>query len=213
MNILKLASLLLITTLTSITYAGVTLDSFEESSIRIADPNGSTTETRLLWNQYEGDPTEGPDPGSEEISNTESIDGNQSLKINVSSGNIYAQFYSHINSTTWDWLRSFITEGSWEFNTYNRLRFWVKLPPGISKAGDGQSNTHFATYYRKSTGDTSSAESGGNHFYHYYDIESTGQWHQIIVDWHPNHIRGRNGGTDWGQREHPPEKVISTILI
>ncbi len=179
------------------------LDDFEYDDLRISNPTGETIKNRLLWSQYEGDPTEGPDPGSVRIDPTDSVDGSRSLAVDVTGGNVYLQFYTKVNSTTWEWARHFVRDGNWSFDTYNRLRFWVKLPDGISRKSGGQSNTRFGTYYRATTGRMDSAESGGNHYYHYYNLESTGVWHQVIVDWHPNNIRGQSGGTDWGEKQYP----------
>tara|TARA_R110001599_G_scaffold229345_1_gene428520 strand:- start:1943 stop:3076 length:1134 start_codon:yes stop_codon:yes gene_type:complete len=178
------------------------LSSFDDGILKVVQPNQTNPSSRYLWNQYEGDPTEGPDPGSEIVTNETSFSGGYSLKVTIDSGNAYTQFYPN-NGSTWGNSRDYIDSGSWEFNKYNRLRFWVKLPPGVVKKGNGQANAHFGTYFRSSTGDTKSPESGGQHYYHYLNLESTGEWHQIIIDTHPSHARGANGGVEQGNREYP----------
>lgn len=177
------------------------LDSFEYDVIPDVRPGN------LLWSQYESDPTDGPDPGSETITSEEAFVGEKSLKITLEGGNAYTQFYPKVEDRVWSNARNFVKEGEWEFDKYNRMRFWVKLPPGITYQGEGQTNAHFGTYVRSKNGDESSAESGGNHFYHYFDLESTGEWHQIIIDTHPSHSRGESGGLEEGDKEYATGEV------
>ncbi|VAW68278.1 hypothetical protein MNBD_GAMMA09-3535 [hydrothermal vent metagenome] len=186
----------------------VILADFESGSIRIVNPKATTPTTRFLFNQYEGDPTQGPDIGSETVTNEDSLSGNYSLKItidsgDITSGSIYTQFYPKVSSLVWENMSTQIETGTWTKDKYNRMRFWMKLPPGMAFAPPGQTNLHFGTYVRASNGDKSSAESGGNHFYHYFNVESTGVWHQFIIDTHPTHARGNSGGTEEGNREYP----------
>lgn len=181
----------------------VVLADFESGSLTIVNPNGTTPSTKYLFNQYEGDPTEGPDVGSEKINNSTSLSGNNSLEITINTGNIYTHFYPKVSNYEWKNMSTFIEKGNWISDKYNRLRFWMKVPPGITLSPPGQTNLHFGTYVRASNGDPSSAESGGNHFYHYFNIESTGQWHQFIIDTHPTHARGNSGATEEGNREYP----------
>ena len=47
----------------------ILLDDFESGSIRITNSGESDPQARYLWNQYEGDFTDGPDPGSESVTN------------------------------------------------------------------------------------------------------------------------------------------------
>ncbi len=180
----------------------ILLDSFESGSIRVINPAETDPSYRLLWNQYEGDFTEGPDPGVESVSSATARDGTYSLKVTVTGGNLYLQFYPC--DGVWRNMREFTQPSSaWQMNTFTRMRFWIKMPPGVSAAPPGQANLQIGTYVRASTGDSSSAEDGGNHFYHHFNIPYTGQWHQLIVDTHPNHIRGANGGVEHGDQLYP----------
>lgn len=177
------------------------LDSFEYASIPVnyQDP---------LWNQYTGDPTDGPDPGTESINTTAGLYGNNALEIEITStpANVYMQFYPALSSTEIAFAREFVT--GYQLDTYNRLRFWAKLPDGLTRSGGGITNLHFGTYYRASNGDRSGFESGGNHYYHYHDVESSnGAWHQFIIDWHPSHIRGQNGNTEHGEKQYPSSEA------
>ena len=92
--------------------------------------------------------------------------------------------------------------GAWQFNTFNRMRFWVKMPPGSRTVGGGQKNVSFGTYVRCSTCSHDSYEAGGGHFYHHFDIPYTGEWHQVILDTHPTTKRGIPGGSEIGNKEY-----------
>jgi hypothetical protein len=181
------------------------LDDFESAGIREVRPEASDPSSRYLWNQYESDPTEGPDPGSEHLTASTAQRGTQSLEITVDSGNVYLQFYPYPSpGYAWHYMRTFTQPATdWQLDTYNRLRFWVKVPPGVTKIGGGNSNMHVGTYIRCSSCDTTKAESDNGHYYHHFDLPYTGEWHQIIVDTHPDHQRGANGGTELGDQPYP----------
>jgi hypothetical protein len=181
----------------------ILLDNFESSSIRVVDPTQQAPSSRYLWNQYEGDPTEGPDPGVENIVTEMSHDGSHSLKITVTGGNVYLQFFPN-DGSVWRNMGEFTQpSSSWQMNTYNRMRFWMKVPQGVTKAGGGRPDLQIGTFIRSSKGSLYSAEDGGGHWYHHFDIGYTGEWHQVILDTHPNHQRGGSGGTEWGNQEYP----------
>jgi hypothetical protein len=179
----------------------VILDDFEQQNIRVINSKANYPQS-ILWSQY--DHPENSQLGYESLSSEEAYTGNKSLKVTVQNGHVYFHFYPYTNG--WDFMHQHTLTKPWKFNTYNRLKFWVKLPPGINRVGGGKQNTTFGTYYRKSDGNVQSAESGGNHPYHFYDLESTDEWHQIIVDTHPNHIRGVTGSREHGNRSHPTKE-------
>ena len=172
----------------------IILDDFNSENIRLADPLVTDSKKRL-WHQYENDFTEGPDPGVESISNIDNQGENKALNITVSAGNVYLNFYPYENYQ-WDYLNEQTLSGIWTNNTFNRLKFWVKLPEGVTMVGGGRKNTTFGTYIRSSDGDRKSAESGGGHFYHNFDLESSNTWQQVIIDMHPDHERGANGSVE-----------------
>ena len=183
------------------------LDTFEYETIPSTNVDGTTPENTLEWNQYESDNTAGPDPGSESIDVGGGIFGSNALKIRVDSGNLYMQHYSAVSNTRWAWLREF-AKSTYELDTYNRLRFWLKMPSGaLSRSSNGSANLHFGTYVRSTTGSQSTQNAGGNHWYHYQDVDATGEWHQFIIDWHPNHSVGSNGATEQGERQYPTSEA------
>lgn len=180
----------------------ILLDDFESGEIRIVNPDWSTPQGRLLWNQYQDDFTEGPDPGVESVTSETAHDGTHSLKVTVAAGNLYLQFYPY--DGIWRNMRDFVQPAAdWQTNTFNRLRFWIKVPRGVETAGAGQANGYVGTYIRKSGGNPRSAEDGGNHYYHSFNLPYTGEWHQVILDTHPTHRRGDGGGVEPGNQEYP----------
>jgi hypothetical protein len=182
-----------------------TFADFEQQSIPVINSKDNST-NRLLWSQYENYPKKGDQLGYEFLSTDEAHSGNKSLKITVQKGHAYLHFYPKPTSSIWDFAHQHTQTTPWAFDTYNRLKFWVKLPSGIKRVPGGKKNTTFGTYYRKRNGALDSAESGGDHPYHYYNLHSTGQWHQIIVDTHPNHIRGVTGSREHGNINYPTKE-------
>jgi len=176
------------------------LDGFE-NGIRVVQPQTGDA-NKYLWNLWSG---AGAGPTS--ITN-DAYSGNSALQSVFQSGtNWQFQFYTYTEnlsgwSNDWQFAKKFVANpGSWANNRVNRLRFWVKLPAGTAEEGGGSHNFEFGTYIRCST--CGGAEDGGGHYYHFYDLNYTGQWHQIIVDTHPNHSRGDIGDAERGDRLHP----------
>jgi len=176
------------------------LDDFESGSIRIVQPNTSGP-NKYLWNLYNG-----VGSGNTSITTAESYSGSHSLRSTLTSGNWQFQFYSYTEgqsgfSNDWQFMRRFVTNpSSYQTGKVNRMRFWIKLPPGLSASG-GDHNFELGTYVRCSS--CSGAETGGGHFYHFYNFASTGEWEQVIVDTHPDHERGASGNSELPDQLHP----------
>jgi hypothetical protein len=180
----------------------IVLDDFEASAITVVNPAETDPQTRLLWNQYEGDFTAGPDPAVESISSAFAKAGTRSLKVTVTGGNLYLQFYPIKNNCCWGNAREF-AKGTWQYDTFNRLRFWIRMPSQVRQASAGQYNLSLGTFIRRRNGDAASAEDGGGHYYHHFNLGyAEGEWQQVIVDTHPNAIRGGNGNTELGDRAY-----------
>lgn len=97
------------------------------------------------------------------------------------------------------------TPSEWQFNTYNRLSFYVKTPVDAQplRTDYGQ-NLQFGTYVKRvANADGSSDETGGGHYYHYINVPPTGGWAKVILNMHPSHRRGESGATEWDNVEHP----------
>lgn len=178
----------------------ILLDDFE-AGIRQVNPGETDPAFRDLFNLYPGE----GGIGVASITTETSFDGNNSLKLRYTAGTLNFQLYTYQNSIWgWQWMRKFVQpSANWKMDTFNRMRFWIKVPSGINKNSGGRSNMELGTYIRKSNGDVSSAESDNNHYYHKYNLFNTGEWHQVIVDMHPNHKRGGSGSTEWGNLTYP----------
>jgi hypothetical protein len=203
---IRLIALAMTFTSTTLVADSIILDDFESGTIEIVKPDAPSIDKKYLWNQYPNDITEGPDYGVATISTEVSYQGNNSLKVVVDSGNVYLQFYpSRVDG--WDYMNQFID--GWENDKYYKLSFWMKLPDGINKKGTGRKNVTFGTYIRATTADRNNAESGGagGHFYHNFDVESTGVWQQVIIDMHPDHERSANGYTEHDYKIYRTEET------
>jgi hypothetical protein len=99
---------------------------------------------------------------------------------------------------------------AYKLNTYNRLKFWILVPPGIDFVTDGDNTFQFGTFVRCSGCDITSQESGGNHYYHNLNLGYTGAWHQVIIDTHPSHQRGAEGFIEWGNQPYPTCSTAAT---
>ncbi len=114
----------------------------------------------------------------------------------------------------WKYLRQ-ISRGdppaSYVTNTYNRLRFWLKVPTGADTPGDaGRHNIEFGTHL-KELAEVYSGESNNWHFYHFFNvIDTEGEWEQFLVDPVPQHQRSHEGGEDYPSQLHP--STVSPLL-
>lgn len=183
----------------------ILLDKFELGSLRIADPLSTDPNIHYIWNQYTNDFYAGPDPGLASIVSTDKHDGISSANVHVTGGNVYFQFYPN-DGVSWHFMREYTQpSASWTLNTFNRMRFWVKIPSSMSKSPAGQCNVQLGTYLRKSNGDPQSQNDGGMHAYHLYNFKYTGAWEQVIFDSHPTYIIGAegNGNTEFGNQPYP----------
>lgn len=204
---LSLITVLLYLPLYAIAENEIIFESFEGENIEI-NPTGSTFDTKYLWSQYpNGDLTKTYNQtGTVDFLETNTLYDSKAAVVNVDEGAAYFQYFPYSNSK-WLFFRETVsqnTKQTWPLNTFNKLEFYVFVPPQLELASSpGNANTTFGTYFRKSDGDTRSAETDGGHFYHRFNIPYTGVWHKVIVDMHPSHERGRNGGLELGNKEQP----------
>jgi hypothetical protein len=159
-----------------------------------------------------GYPTLGPLKGTLGSHPTDSISG-RSLRVRITEGPFGVQFnpYNYANNPRFPrGPRAFAREyaqnpSDWKFNAYNRMRFWIKVPTnGPRHFTNGQSNLEIGTYVKRvKNPDGTSDEFGGNHYYHLVNIPAVGAWTQVILNMHPDHMRGNAGATDPGVVPHP----------
>jgi hypothetical protein len=147
------------------------------------------------------------------INRTDSISGT-SLQMNLTQGMLYAQFnpYNYAGNSNYPGPRAFARDyaeekANWQFNTYNRMSFWIKLPPSDTAfARDGNPGNMFqvGTFVKQvANTDRYSDETGGGHYYHLINPPSTGTWVQVILNMHPDHRRSDAGTVDPGVLDHP----------
>jgi hypothetical protein len=145
------------------------------------------------------------------IDSADSVSG-KSLDLHLTAGRLYAEFnpYNYNGTSGFPsprgWARNYAQDASsWEYNTYNRLSFWVKLPTtDTAYTTDGSQNLEFGTYVKQITNpDLTSDEAGGEHYYHELNIPALGTWTQVVINMHPDHRRGDPGSTDPGVLNYP----------
>ena len=174
------------------------LDDFEGASIRVVQPGQTDPRIRYLWGQFSPN-------GTWDFTTEDKHDGSKSLKSIYTGGtNWQFQFYPNTGEVVnhYQYAKYFVT-GSWANNTYNRLKFWIKVPAGVTQAKGGDNNFQFGTYTRCSTCDVTSAESDGGHWYHHFDLAYTGAWEQMIIDFHPSHKRTSLSNSEEGVQQYP----------
>lgn len=190
-----------------------TLADFEEGQNTVVRPAETNPLYRFLWWEYGNGRSGGMErEGEVSMVADAAYSGKFGLKNTITAihaGNTISQLHFYPYSSTgysYRYARELSKTADWKLNTYNRLRFFIKLPEGMQVRDASQDNLHFGTYIRASTAPTNSAESENGHYYHYFNIPYTGQWHQVIVDWHPNHQRGANGSTEHGEKAQPTQE-------
>jgi hypothetical protein len=138
--------------------------------------------------------------------NTSDAIAGRSLQINLNEGTLYAQFNPFDPRGNRAFARDYCANpAGWQFNTYNRLRFWIKRPTTASPMSTGgQPNMAVGTYVKRiADADARSDETGGNHYYHLLNIPATATWVQVILNMHPDHVRGASGFVEHGVVARP----------
>jgi hypothetical protein len=89
---------------------------------------------------------------------------------------------------------------AWTAGKFNAIRFWVKVPQQMGKAENGHENVQIGTYVRAQNGDRGTQ---GDHYYHFYNFQPTGEWEQVILDYHPTYLIGGSGNAEIGNHANP----------
>lgn len=139
------------------------------------------------------------------IDTSKKVAGNGSLRVRLLSGHeLYIQ-WNPWDGVGRDFARIYASDpAAWTFNTFNRMKFWFFVPTTAASAStNGQHNYYLGTYVKRVTNASrSSDEEGGGHFYHPFNVR-TGEWSMCVLNSHPGHERGQNGGTDSGNVLYP----------
>jgi PKD repeat protein len=145
------------------------------------------------------------------LDSTNSVSGT-SLHAHITEGSFVLQFnpYNYAATPGYPVDRGFARDYSfnptgWQYNTYNRMSFWIYLSPNQPwYAAGANANIEIGTYVKQLTNsDPTSDEYGGNHYYHMLNVPAVGAWTQVILNMHPDHLRGDPGSTDPGVVPYP----------
>jgi hypothetical protein len=186
---------------------GVLFENFDGSN-PIVNQSAVEDHKKYLWNQY---PHTGQSStnGWVNFMTDDCYIGEHCLVNNVSSGQLYLQFYPH-NGSEWEFFHEILEEKygiTWINDYYNRLEFYILMAEDTQNVDPSKYNFSIGTYVRSQNGDRTNAEAGGHHFYHRYRIPYTGHWHKVVLDMHPHHDRGQSGDMEHGNQEYPTEEA------
>ena len=173
------------------------------ASLTLQDYNGSTVPMNWGNETYPSAYT-GSGTATASLNSSDAITG-KSVQLNLTSGALQAQWNPYDDNWR-HFARDFSSNPSgWQYNTYNRMSFWVKRPTSASPQGDfGLYNIEFGTYVKQVTNSVdSSDEWGGNHYYHILNLPNNGHWTHVILNMHPDHRRGDSGSVDPGFIPYP----------
>lgn len=165
-----------------------------------------------------GDQYNGAGTGSVSLDTADAVSGG-SMRFQMADGRFYAEFnpYNYALNSAYPAYRGFARDyaqdkADWQFNTYNRLSFWIKLPTSASEPfrTDGGQRFEFGTYVKQVTNaDQTSDEAGGEHYYHLLNIPAVGAWTHVVLNMHPDHVRGTSGGVDPGFLPYPTTSAFN----
>jgi hypothetical protein len=155
-------------------------------------------------------------PGTITIDSQDAISGQHSIRYTLNSGLAYPEWdpYNYGRSrkgvtSPRGFAREFADNpAGWQFNTYDRLEFWVKVGTNGGAADtQGDHNAEFGGYVKcislPGCPDVNSDEAGGHHYYHFLNLSPTSTWTRVILNMHPNHERGDDGNQEQNNQPHP----------
>ena len=152
-------------------------------------------------------PPQVPGPGDRFVASIEPVDAvaGHSLRMRVTEGRFKALFTPEgPGGLSKLFARDYAVDpANWRFNTYNRLRFWVKLPrssPPHSTTG-GTNMALGSSIKRVQNADKHSLDAGGGTYGHWFNVPATQRWTQVIVNMHPSHAG--DGRALAGNLPHP----------
>lgn len=137
------------------------------------------------------------------LDRTQAVAGN-CLHMRLTSGRVKIQFEPD-NGKHRTFAREQAADAAyWRFNHFNRLRFWIKAPPGSPPHGTtGDANMSVGTYVKRvRAANVYSLDEGGGAFTHRINVPALQHWTQVILNAHPHMAPGKNGA-DPGFIPHP----------
>ncbi|MBY0523282.1 MAG: RNA polymerase sigma factor [Gemmataceae bacterium] len=138
------------------------------------------------------------------LDGTDAIAGS-SLLMRLTQGRLKVQFDPEEKGKK-TFARDYAAEsGTWRFDTYNRLRFWLKVPSGAAPhRTDGGANMNVGTYVKRvREPNWGSLDEGGSSFQHRINVPALDCWTVVLINAHPSLERGKNPSKDVGSRLRP----------
>lgn len=147
-----------------------------------------------------------PDNGGQFTASIQSADAvaGSCLQMHLLDGWLKAQFDPNEVKGR-GFTRQFIQQpDDWRFNTFNRFRFWIKLPAEArGHAINGRANMGLGTYVKRvRDADPFGLDTGGGGFFHLFNVPATGHWTQVVLNMHPS-WRRQPTDQDIGNQPHP----------
>lgn len=201
------ASLLASTVLSSALALLVSDASAQGAQIEFQNFDGPSYPMNKERVQYPAQYSSSTEGGSQTLTldSSKKVAGASSLKVRLNSGNeLYIQ-WNPWDGVNREFARYYVSNpDAWKFNTFNRFKFWFWVPTTASvESRDGRHNFYLGTYVKRVTNySRQSDEEGGGHFYHPFNVVR-GSWNMCVLNAHPGHERGQNGGEDSGTVLYP----------
>jgi RNA polymerase sigma factor (sigma-70 family) len=182
------------------------------SAMVLADFNGAAVPVNKAGEPYPSyffDPKDTTDAGgifTGSIDTLGAVKGN-SLRLRLTQGLLKAQFNPYSKDRR-GFAREYVTDpAAWQFNTYNRLTFWMKPPPPVEGQPyrvNGEASVTVGTYCKRVTDAHEGNDNiGGGHFYHRINVPAIGRWAQVVLNMHPHFEDGKDYGEEIGIQAHP----------
>jgi RNA polymerase sigma factor (sigma-70 family) len=125
----------------------------------------------------------------------------KSLRIHLTAGRLKVPFMPEDAKGRKLFARELAADpAAWRFNTYNRFRFWLKLPVEAPPHSiTGSTNMNVGTYVKRiKDADERALDTGGGAFSHRINVPALACWTQIVLNMHPH-----SGEKDAGYLPHP----------
>jgi RNA polymerase sigma factor (sigma-70 family) len=156
--------------------------------------DGPTLPMNLAGNPYpnnhvEGGPEDGG-PARLSLNADQAVAGN-CLMVELLSGRLKMQFEAD-NGKHHTFAREQAADPSrWQFNTYNRMRFWIKTPAvSPPHKTNGDANMNVGTYARRVRNANIYSLSDAGTFRHSINVPALGAWTQVVLNAHPHVSQG-----------------------
>jgi RNA polymerase sigma factor (sigma-70 family) len=134
--------------------------------------------------------------------NTADAVAGSSLQMDLTRGRLKARFLPIEKDGVMRFAREYaVNPRGWQFNTYNRFCFWLKLPPSARGHGtNGVGNVFLLSCMQPVKG---AVDPGDRPWFHVLNVPATGNWTQVIVTMHPHNLAGQDQGRELGTLPYP----------